>query len=681
MPSSADSSVIALLDTVRADYPNVPFLALGQTALWDEPTKAVWRRLLDELLPGAILVSGVHDTDYFAKTSAHLGDQRKYISLPHDDGRTRDLWSAAGELSCLFGSESVPTRQMYRGCGIPFDWLAKTYPGGKDGLYADKTQAWGWRGIVSTASHSVIAHDVPILEIQDALLEQMDWGFSESLACLDGAIREQAAEIAARIRGWVTAFLADCSENCRLSDLYQALLPRFYSLLLGEPPVNFQVTASTQLFRLNSQTHHLPRFQILQTFLDSATRQEARQAYDRAISGSGSGIYTLDEFGQNALPFDVVLPGGGRGTLRLTRRGIVIETAPTPILLYGDPVSSVADLARLLEAQYGPDVLVVGKAVTLVDMIAAEYLVVFHEAASGYTGLTRSFNLRLAAVGINLPLYPLVRLTYPTWDALSAVPPSTTFDLPDHLASSFGTKPISAPDFGRRWHTVLDTQKQFLRDSRNLRRARDVMQFLEGKGEQCWCERLAEYEQALGILKEIAAKSRTLSDREAEHRDELRLWRNERQRLEKRKGEDWRTSVEPIREKIRDTEARGNDAQTAQKDLARQIAARDRAFDEPLYICRERIRATKTLLMQFRRQRRLLERSVEARQARAVIAEIVREAQMARLDLVRKAYLTIESLEHTNLRPTSWWIPLVNPSGEWFSAIVAGTTARWEPIA
>jgi hypothetical protein len=103
-------------------------------------------------------------------------------------------------------------------------------------------------------------------------------------------------------------------------------------------------------------------------------------------------------------------------------------------------------------------------------------------------------------------------------------------------------------------------------------------------------------------------------------------------------------------------------------------------FDEPLQICFERINATKILLAQFRRQRRLLERSAEALQARAKIREIVREAQMARLELVRKAYLTIESLEHTNLRPTAWWLPLVNPSGEWFTAIVAGTKARWEPL-
>ena len=127
-PIAADSSVVHVLETIRNQYPKVPFLALGQTVFWDEPVKAVWRRLLDIYLPGAVLIAGVHDTDYFAKTSAHVSDSQKFIALPHDDGQTRDLWSAAGEMSALFGSESVPTRSMFLKRGVPFDWLGKSYP-------------------------------------------------------------------------------------------------------------------------------------------------------------------------------------------------------------------------------------------------------------------------------------------------------------------------------------------------------------------------------------------------------------------------------------------------------------------------------------------------------------------------------------------------------------------------
>jgi len=226
--NAADPSVLTVLETIRERYPEIPFLALGQTVFWDEPTKAVWRRLLDSHIPGAKMIAGVHDTDYFAKTSAHVGTDQKFVALPHDDGRTRDLWSAAGELSSLFGSESVPTRAMYLSHKVPFDWLSKSYPGGRNALYAQKTEAWGWRGIVHTESHSIIAHDIPVKDIQAALMEQLDWGFAESLACLDDeGSRHRGAELAATVRGWLLEFLETCSDSCRLSELYQTLLPIF----------------------------------------------------------------------------------------------------------------------------------------------------------------------------------------------------------------------------------------------------------------------------------------------------------------------------------------------------------------------------------------------------------------------------------------------------------------------
>ena len=375
--SAVDPSVRAVLGTIKDQYPDVPFLALGQTVFWDEPAKAVWRRLLDTCLPGAALIAGVHDTDYFAKTSAHVADDQKYVALPHDDGQTRDLWSAAGELSALFGSESVPTRSMFLKAGVPFDWLGKGYPGGKAGLYADKTAAWGWRGIVYTASGSVIAHDIPILDIKDALLEQIDWGFAESLASLDSAdARAHAAEIAAAVRGWVLEFLETCDESCRLSDLYQTLLPRFYTLLLGSPPADFSVTASTSLFKFNRETYTLPRFRFVELFLQRGTRQTARAAYNKSVAGLG--MYPLDEFGPGAIPFDLVIPGVGRGTIRVAPAALIIETAPLEMFIpTPQRIETLAQLAEVTEKAFGPNVALVGKAITLANMIAAEYLVFF----------------------------------------------------------------------------------------------------------------------------------------------------------------------------------------------------------------------------------------------------------------------------------------------------------------
>ncbi len=679
-PTAADPSVLSALQTIREDYPDVPFLALGQTVFWDEPTKAVWRRLLDAHLPGATLIAGVHDTDYFAKTSAHVDDDQPYVALPHDDGKTRDLWSAAGELSALLGSESVPTRAMFLSHGVPFDWLGKTYPGGKSQLYADKTTAWGWRGIVHTESHSVIAHDIPIRDIQDALLEQLDWGFAESIACLaDAQTRGHAEGVAAQVRGWVLEFLKTCDDSCRLSDLYQTLLPRFYALLLGEPPRDLQTTSSLSLFQFNPQTCTLPRFRLIGLFLDPKTRPIAREAYNKSVAGLG--MYPLDAFGAGAIPFDLVIPGVGRGTIRTTPAALVIETTPQETFVpLRERITTLEQLAAVTWERFGPDVALVGKAVTLADMIAEEHLVVFHETASGYTSATQAMNAHLARNGLPQTLYPLVRLTYPTWDALASAPAEAALRLPPHLAATFKSETISARDFARRWREVVASCRQLLHDSRELSSPRRLLTFLEGKADLCWCERRDEYDTALKTLKEVAAHSETLRGRIEEHRSEIAVWQRERLDLERRKGEDWRHSVQPLLQKAHSA-SEAKEAAEWQKQAERQIAIRATAFDLPIDVARERIAATRFLLAEFRRQRRLLERGPEASQLRARITQIVREAQMARLDLVREAYLTIESLEHTQLRPTAWWLPLVDPSGAWFEAMAAGTQARLEALA
>ena len=679
--SDARPSVLETLETIRAAHAGVPFLALGQTVLWDEPMKAVWRRLLDAHLPEATLIAGVHDTDYFAKTRAHISDEQKFISLPHDDGKTRDLWSAAGELSSLFGSESVPTRAMYLSHGVPFDGLGKTYPGGKAQLLADKTDAWGWRGIVHTESHSVIAHDIPIRDIEPALRDQLEWGFAQSLACLeDTPTRENAARLAETVRGWVREFMETCSESCCLSDLYQTLLPRFYTLLLGQAPANFETTASTSLFRFNTQTFALPRFEFVGLFLNPQTRPLARAAYSRSVAGLG--MYPLDEFGPGAIPFDLVIPNVGRGTIRTTPAALIVETAPTETFVpVRERITTLAQLARVTEEAFGPDAVLVGKAVTLANMIAREHLVVFHETASGYTGATRAMNERLAAGGVPVgPLHPIVRLRYPTWDALAAAPEETILRLPAHLAATFGVETLTAREFAGRWHTVREESQTLLKESRNLSSPRALMKFLEGRDALCWCERREEYEAALAVLKEIGAQSETLRHRVEEHQQELFVWQKERQELERRKGEDWRNHLQPLRLKIAEADT-VRDAADWQREMERQEAVRVRAFDEPITVARERIEATRFMVAEFRRQRRLLERCPAATAARAALTQIVTDAQMARLELVRAAFLTVEGLKHTNLRPTAWWLPLVDPTGDWLAAIAAGTEARLEELA
>ena len=676
-----DPTVLDVLETVRSHYPDVPFLALGQTVFWDEPTKAIWRRLLDLKLPDAVLVAGVHDTDYFAKTTAHVHTTARYAILPHDDGLTHDLWSAAGELSALFGSESVPTRQMFLEHGVPFDWLARTEEGGRFALTAALTTAWGWRGIVRTDAHNVVARDIPVSEIAETLLEQLDWGFETSMDCLhDDDSRSAGAAVAKRVRSWVESFLCDCNRNCRLGDLYQTLLPRFYELLLGDTPQNLTTTTSSRLFQFNRESYHRDRFHILDAFLNPATRLAARAAYDGAVSGSG--IYTLSGFGPGAIPFDLVVPEMGRGTIRLLPTGIAAEIgghewyARTP-----QRITSRETLADIVETAFGPDACIVGKAVILADMIAAEYIILFNETGSGYTPLTKRMNDAFTEAGIPVKTYPIVRLSYNTWDALAVAPETTKLQLPEHLASTFGAPTIAARDFSARWRAVCGEQRAFMASSPGIASVRELIAFLESREPGKWSDRRGVYEAALDQLATTAMKSEIMADRIAEHRNEIAVWTQERHELERRSGEDWRNNVLPLVRQLAAVEPGSAQARALEDQIERQQAIRATAFEVPVAEARDRIVATRTMLAEFRRQRRILERSREQRMARETIRQITRETQMARAILVRNAFQTVEGLEHTHLRPTAWWLPLVDHSGAWFNAMVDGTKAHFEWIS
>jgi hypothetical protein len=261
-PASFSVSARAVVADLKARFPDTPFLALGQTALWDEPTKAALRRALDAFWPEARLVAGAHDTDYFAKLPPHHGAARasngaKYVLVEHDDADTRGLWSAAGEMSRLFGSEDVPTQhRLQRVAGVRMTEVTLGAPD-PDAFLHEITCAWGWTGIVhAERGHKLIAHDVPLNDVLPTLLRQIEHTFAGSHACLDGvgaAIAGGVAAAADVLRGWAEGF-ASRHPDASLSDLYRDLFPRLYELLLGAPPANLSTTSTLRLLRFRRET-------------------------------------------------------------------------------------------------------------------------------------------------------------------------------------------------------------------------------------------------------------------------------------------------------------------------------------------------------------------------------------------------------------------------------------------
>ena len=216
-------------------------------------------------------------------------------------------------------------------------------------------------------------------------------------------------------------------------------------------------------------------------------------------------MYTLDTFGENALPFDVVVPGQGRGTLRVHSSSIEIDWhGGAQRIQTVEPITNVAQLASTLADSLGDTVVLVGKAVSLINMLAAEYIVLFHETASGYTPRTTAMNDEIRAAGIALDLKPIVRIAYPTWDALATANIGTQLQLPPHLSRSFATiTAIRASEFSEQWRNVVAAQGHKIQILRETRKPREVLALLEKLDDPgpCWpCVR-SDYDQAIATLK------------------------------------------------------------------------------------------------------------------------------------------------------------------------------------
>ena len=644
-----------LLAELRHRYPDAPFLALGQTVFWDEPVKAVLRQLLDENGLGGRMLVGVHDTDYFAKTRLRQSEAGRFVLMAHNDGATKDLWSAAGEISTLFGSETFPSRHDFARHGVAFERVARSAPQGPQAFLDSMTEAWGWRGLVYTGSRDLIVNSLPLNEVGDGILDMLRWGFENAVQqVVPGCCQDEAQRVADTMLGWCREFRTTHPAG-NLTQLFQHVLPRFYAILLGHEPTGLTVDGTSHLLLFNPQTAALPRFRFVDLFLNSQTRALATNAYNQAVAGSE--IYTLDKFGPGALPFDLIVPERGRGTLRVTPRVLFIETRQPIAIGLRKPIESVQELSEVLASKLSSEVTLVGKAVSLVSMLAQEFIFVFNEEGSMYVRRTRRMNDQLAAQGVALDMRPILRMRYHTWDAMRVG--KTTLRLPDHLAATFGRPTITAPEFAATWRQVVSEQRLLCEQIKTLKKPLELLAFLRDRDPLSpWEERRAQYTQAKTTLCRLRAQVTALE-----------------------------IEIEALYTDLRTARAHSAATQQAKGDHFRGVAdwspadMQERArFDERLHALEAAKRGICDAIRPLRDRRHRIERGTEALEARAALAQIEEEAERARLKIVRNALLTIEGLLHTNHRPSAWWLPLLDASGDWFRQIVATAELYTEPL-
>jgi len=638
------------LEELEKVAPGAPFLALGQTVFWDEPMKAGVAQASRRLGLARRFVSGVHDTDYFAKYP-HRELKSGYAALPHNDTDTQALWSAAGEFSALFGSETVVTRDRLAACGGKVAEVAELRPGYLDEI----TEAWGWRGIVSFGPNSKTTAETPVRRLFDTLYSTYDWAVQTSLDLIVGDQKGKSVEAADGLRSLLCDSW-DGGEAITLAEFYRRLAPRVYEAVAGEE-IGIETTRTTELLRFNRSTCDLPRFELLQAFLDPKTREAACEAYDASVGGTQ--MYALEKFGAGALPFDLYVPGIGRGTLRLGSRGGVVMAEEPVAFSFKKPVDSVQRLAEVLEAKFGPDVVVIGKAVTLVGMLASEHVFVMHHGASTYMPVAQEFHRKIRPIWPTMRLHPILRVRYEPWDALETC--KAWLALPEPLRRPFGAEQVSAESFAKRWRAVVEEQTALLAELGRLRRPLQLIEFLASHEGAQWDSLAAEYREVHHVMAGLDQRLGAVRKRRAKVVKEFKRLKSERGQAEKRLGEHWRAKVFGRSPSEVDVRMRAQ-LQEALAGVLAQIAE-----------CRAQWRDLVS-------EQEELAGSADVTKARLRRKNIAFEAELMRLKLVREAVIATDGLTRAGHRPSAWWFPLVSPSGCWFKATMKGAQYYLEPL-
>jgi hypothetical protein len=649
--------------------PGAPLIHIGQSPFWDEPTKAVIAARSDRPI-----IAGIHDLDYFSRQRTPLSGPR-WQMLPRNDGTTRDIWIAAGEISALFGAEIWPARQTLLDAGIRLDRLAHGH--GRDESFLDRsTEAYGWRGLVYNRGGPAVICDIPARDAAPMFSELLRWAGKHSCAILPYAEdRRELRRYTRRKEQSIQDFLAE-HRDASLSDLLMHLLKETYHDLIGPAAEKTRFETTRTMFRFNRETAKLPRFRFVNHFLHARHAAPALEAYRRAIEHSG--VMDPALAGESAIPFELYVPGQGRGTLHLTDTEVRIAL-PRPLgVPVEKPVRNVERLAEILQEHLGPNISLFGKALTLPAMISGEFVMVLTEKGSSYVPRTQKMLAEMRAAGIPVTTNPLLRMRLRTWSSLSAV--RRTFKLPPHLTQAFRTAKLTSGRFARNWRRVVREQKDLIAKVRDVGSPCDLVRYLSHDQHEMWFERLERCNKAQKALLEIQKRTDVYRRRAIDVRAKEDEAAEEVRALEKRRGEINRSRLRPLKRRLADLADDRKDSGKAlrveYKDAEHEGKALLMALETKLRERRRLQEKRKALADSIRR----IERSTRATAARKLLRQVEIAAEKARLELARNAVLVSQGLPYANVRPSAWWFPALDPSGKWFKRVAGTARFRIEPL-
>lgn len=589
------------------------------------------------------LVAGVHDTDYFAKLPGELPGHTPFVALPKNDGSTKGFWSAAGEFSSLFGSETPVTREALAAAGVSLERITKR----KVMQIDEATEAFGWRGLASRDRTHRVAAEIPLASVFPAIENVWNWALEETLRCI---ANEEDRLSSLRVSNTLRDIVCEAMETCygqTLGGFYECLLPKFHEVVTGES-CQSEITRTTRLLEFSLASAHLPRFQFVELFLSPETSASAKEAYNEAVRDSE--IYPLDRFGTGAIPFDLVIPGKGRGTLRLTNHFLVVSTPEPQFTPLEKPIENIYELASVVENAFGPCALI-GKAVTLISMLASEFVFVLSDGGSPYIVTTKKLHQLLHNRGLSFHSNPILRLSLNVWDALEDT--CVWFRLPEPFQGPFGAENVCGPTIARTWRVVVKAQKETLESLASARSPHALIDLLRHlKGGQ-WRALHEEYEKLGENLSPLRHEITNIQNEIVNIHERLRSIKKEWQSAEFERGVCFR------------------------KGTADTLRLRDQ-LGEKIQELRNERRDLVSKLDDLRNLKSNIANQSSVHEARMRRKEIELEAEIARYQIARDAILTSHGFPKTNNRPCSWWIPVASPQSTWLRSIAQRAQLRLE---